>query len=283
MADFNITVTTSDVFRDTVISKEALVAREKKLVLANLVKRYDRDTKGGVKAIDIGTVSNLTAVQKSADTALEFAAVTETKVTIALDQHWAVPMRIEEIAEIQSVIELASAYAERAGYAIAAKIDSYIGAAMVAGFDGSAGTYGAALSYATVRAAKLYLDQKDVPSEGRAFAVTAKGHDDLLGIAEFTQYQLNSNSDNSNPFNNGKVGYILGMEVYMSTNLPVVAATPVQNNCLMFHRDAYALAVQKDVTVRKQYQLTHLADGIVTFAIWGGIVLRDDHGVVVKC
>lgn len=279
----NVTTTTSNVFRATVVSKEALVARENALVLANLVKRYDRDTSGGVKAIDIGTVSNLTAVQKAADTALTFAAPTETKVTINLDQYWAVPLLIEDISEIQSAIDLASAYSEKAGYGIAEKIDAYIGAAMKAGFTQTVGTYGSALTYANVRAAKLKLDLAKAPNKERVFVVSAKGHDDLLGVAEFTQYQLNSNSDNKNAFNSGKVGYILGMEVFMSTNLPLVAGTPDEGSCFMFHKESYALAVQKDVTVRKQFVIEHLGDAIVASAIWGGTVLRADHGVHVKC
>lgn len=280
----NVTTTTSNVFRATVVSKEALLARESALVLANLVKRYDRDTKGGVKAIDIGTVSNLTAVQKSADTALTFAAPTETKVTINLDQYWAVPLLIEDIAEIQSAIDLAGAYSQKAGYGIAEKIDAYIGAAMKAGFTTNVvGTFGTALSYANIRLAKLALDEAKAPATERYFAVTAKGHDDLLGIAEFTQYQLNSNSDNKNAFNSGKVGYILGMEVYMSTNLPLVAGSPDNNSCFMFHKEAYALAVQKDVSVKKDFMIEHLGDAIVASAIWGGTVLREDHGVHVRC
>lgn len=283
MADFNVTVTTSNVFRSTIISKEALAAREHNLVLANLVKRYDRDTSGGVKRIEIGLISHLTAVQKSPDTALSFAAPTETNLGIDLDQIWAVPIRIEEMAEIQSVIDLASEYARESGYAIAAKIDSFIDAALVAGLAGNTvGTYGNALSYDTIRAAKLLLDQADVPGE-RVFVTGAKGMDDLLNIDEFTQYQLNANPANKNPFNTGKVGYILGMDVYMSTNLAAVAGTPVQNHAFMMNKEVYALAVQKDVSSKKQYFLEHLAEGMVTWAIWGGAMLRSDHGVLVKC
>jgi N4-gp56 family major capsid protein len=283
MADYNVTVNTADVFRSTVISKEALVAREHNLVLANLVKRYDRDTHGGVKSITVGLISNLTAVQKSPDTALSFAAPTETDLHINLDQIWAVPIRIEEMAEIQSVIELASAYAEKSGYAIAAKIDSFIDAALVSGLSANTvGTYAQALSYDTIRSAKLKLDEADVPTE-RVFVTGAKGMDDMLNIDEFTQYQLNANPANNNPFNTGKVGYVLGMDVFMSTNLHSVAGTPVENHAFMFNKEVYALAIQKDVSSKKQYFLEHLAEGMVTWAIWGGAMLRADHGVLVKC
>lgn len=280
----NITGTTAAVFRPNIWAEMAQKARESVLVLVPLVRHYDKEIKNQGQTVEIPFVSNLTAYQKSANTVISVNAPTETKVTVTIDQHWATPVMIEDFADIQSAYDLAALYSEKCGYSVAEKMDNYVAAAMTSGFTTNVvGTYGSALTYAVVRAGKLALDVAKVPTQDRSFVVTPKGHDDLLGIDQFTRYDAMGASGQPSPFETGRVGYILGMKVYMSQNLVVTAATPTQNNCLMFHKDAYAIAVQKDISFERQRKTEYLADLILASALWGGVVLRNDHGVLVKC
>ena len=279
----NITGTTAAVFRPNIWAKMAQKAREANLVLAPLVHRYDRDVQSSGQTVEIPFVSNLTVLQKAANTVIDTQAPTQTKVTVTINQHWYSSVFIEDFAEIQSAYDLAALYSEKCGYAVAEKIDNFIAAQMTAGFTTNVvGTYGTPLTYAVVRQAKLKLDIAKVPLESRVFVVTPQGHDDLLGIDQFTRYDAMGASGQPSAFETGKIGYLLGMKVYMSQNLIVTAGTPIQNNNLMFHKDAYALAVQRDIKFERQRKTEYLADLVVASALWGGTVLRNDHGVLVR-
>ena len=50
----------------------------------------------------------------------------------------------------------------------------------------------------------------------------------------------------------------------------------------MFHRDAIALALQKDVRVQSDYELRGLSSLLVADAIYGVKEMRDTFGVWVK-
>src|SRR6266481_3195892 len=94
-----MTVTTGAVFNPDVWSKEALVAREKNLVLVPLVKHYDRDISSAGVTLEIPNVSNLTANLKVANTQVSLNAPTETKTTVTINQHYECSLLIEDIQD----------------------------------------------------------------------------------------------------------------------------------------------------------------------------------------
>lgn len=279
----HVTGTTIANWRPNIWSAETLKARESALVLAGLVKRYDRDVAAKGQTVEIPNLSNLTAHAKVANTAVVLNSPTEGKTTITLDQHWEASVLIEDFAEVQSAYDAAAEYRQKTGYAIAEKMDSFIATDMTTNFTQTVGTYGSALSYATVLDAKQKLDEAKAPMTERYFVVTPKGHRDLLNIDEFVRYDAMGAASQPSGYSTGRVGMVLGSDVYMSQNLVVTAGTPTENNCLFFHREAYALAVQEQPKTEMQRKAEYLGDLIVTSAIWGGKVLRTDHGVKVKC
>lgn len=279
----NITGTSIANWRPNIWSQETLKARESALVLAGLVKRYDRDIATKGQTVEIPNLSNLTAHAKVANTQVVLNAPVEGKTTITIDQHWEASVLIEDFAEVQSAYDAASEYREKTGYAIAEKMDSFIATDMKNSFSQTVGTYGTALSYSTVLDAKQKLDEAKAPMTERYFVVTPKGHRDLLNIDQFVRYDAMGAASQPSGFSTGRVGMVLGNDVYMSQNLVVTAGTPTQNNCLFFHREAYALAVQTAPKTEMQRKTEYLGDLIVTQALWGGEVLRVDHGVLVKC
>jgi len=279
----HVTGTTINNWRPNIWASEVLSARESALVLANLVKRYDRDVATKGKTVEIPNLSNLTAYAKVANTQVTLNAPTEGKTTITIDQHWESSVLIEDFAEVQSAYDAASEYRTKTGYAIAEKMDNFIADDMKTNFTQTVGTYGVALSYSAILDAKQKLDEAKAPMTERYFVVTPKGHRDLLGIDEFVRYDAMGAASQPSGFRTGRVGMILGNDVFMSQNLVVTAGTPTQNNCLFFQREAYALAVQTQPKTEMQRKTEYLGDLIVTQALWGGKVLRNDHGVTVKC
>lgn len=279
----HITGTTIANWRPNIWSQETLKARESALVLAGLVKRYDRDIATKGQTVEIPNLSNLTAHAKVANSQVTLNDPTEGKTTITINQHWEASVLIEDFAEAQSAYDAASEYREKTGYAIAEKMDNFIADDMKTNFTQTVGTYGTALSYATILDAKQELDEAKAPLTERYFVVTPKGHRDLLNIDEFVRYDAMGAASQPSGFRTGRVGMVLGNDVFMSQNLVVTAGTPTQNNCLFFHREAYALAVQVQPKTEMQRKTEYLGDLIVTSALWGGKVLRADHGVTVKC
>lgn len=277
-----VTATTLDAWAPNVWSSEVLRATESNLVLVPLVKHYDRDIKSKGQTVEIPNMSNLSANAKAANTQVTLNAPTETKTTITINQHYEASALIEDISDAQSAYDTINEYRQKAGYAIAEEMDHFVAQTMADNFTESVGSYGTAISYDTLRSGKLKLDEAKAPFSERYLVVTAQGLSELLDVDEFTRSDFVGNDDSSSPFKNGKVGMVLGFEVYMSQNLEIDAGTPEENNHLMFHKEAFAIAVQQSPKVERQRKTEYLGDLVVCSALWGGAVLRDDHGVIVR-
>lgn len=267
----HVTGTSIANWRPNIWTSEILAARESNLVLAPLVKRYDRDIASKGQTVEIPKLDNLTANAKSANTEVTLNSNVESKVTINIDQHYEASVLVEDFADAQSAYDTHSEYRQKTGYAIAEEMDNFVATEMTSDFTEEVGDYETAITYAVVLEAKLKLDQAKAPLTERYFVVTPEGHNDLLNVDEFTRYDAMGAASQPSPFKNGKVGTILGNEVYMSQNL--------DGQSLFFHKEAFALAVQKSPKTETQRKTEYLGDLIVTHAIWGGKVLRDDHGV----
>lgn len=277
-----MTVTTGDVFRPNVWAQEALRARESNLVLVPLVKHYDRDVQAKGQTVEIPNVSNLTANEKAANTQVTLNAPTETKTTITINQHWEVSVLVEDILDKQAAYDLAREYTEKCGYGIAEKMDNWLANAMADQFSQTVGAYGTDISDANVLEANRLLDDAKAPQSDRYFVVTPQGKQEMLNIDKYIRYDAIGVGGSKNSIMNGQIGEIYGVKVFMSQNLKVTAGTPTQNNHLFFHRDAFAVAVQQKPKFESQRKTEYLGTLYVCSALWGGIELRTDHGVVFK-
>jgi N4-gp56 family major capsid protein len=277
-----MTGTTHAVYRPNIWAKELLRAREKNLVLVPLVKHYDRDIKSAGQTVEIPNLSNLTATAKAANTQVTLNGPTETKQTLTIDQHYESSFLVEDFADAQSMYDMAAEYTEKAGYAIAEKMDSTLAVAMTAGFTQTVGAFGTALSDANILTAIQYLDDAKAPTSDRVFVVLPQGKRELLSIDKYIRYDAIGVGGSENSIRSGQIGEIYGVKVFMSHNLSYTAGSPNQNNHLMFHKDAAAIAVQKEIKTEHQRKTEYLGDLYVASALWGVKVIRADHGVLVK-
>ena len=277
----DMTGTTLAVYRPNIWAKETLKARESNLVLVPRVKHYDRDIKSAGQTVEIPNLSNLSANLKVANTQVTLNGPTETKTTITINQHYESSFLLEDFAEIQSAYDAASEYTEKTGYALAEKMDTFVGAGIVAGAAKVVGAYGTVLSDTTILVANRYLDDAKAPQNDRHLVVSPQGKQEMLAIDKYIRYDAIGIGGDQNSIKNGKIGEIYGIEVSMSQNVPVTAATPTQNNHLFFQKEAYAIAVQKDITFESQRKAEYLGTLYVAQALWGGTILRADHAVVI--
>jgi len=144
------------------------------LVLVPLVHRYDRDIQSAGQTVEIPQLSNLTANLKVANTQVTLNAPTETKKTITINQYYECSVLIEDIVDWQAAYDLAALYTEKAGYAIAEKMDNYLAVTMTAAGTYTIGQYGAVLNDQVILAANRYLDDAKAPGGNRSFAVPPK-------------------------------------------------------------------------------------------------------------
>lgn len=277
-----MTGTTLSVFRPNIWSLETLKARESNLVLVPLVKHYDREVRSSGQTVEIPNLSNLSANLKVANTQVTLQAPTETKTTITINQHYESSFLLEDFAEIQSAYDAAAEYTQKTGYALAEKMDSFVATNMTSGASKTIGAAGTALTDTLILTANRYLDDAKAPSTERYFVVTPQGKQELLSIDKYVRYDALGVPGDANSIRNGRIGQIYGVEVYMSQNLQVDAGTPTTQNHLMFHKEAFAIAVQKNVTFEEQRKAEYLGTLYVAQSLWGGKILRSDHAVRVK-
>ena len=244
------------------------------------IKHYDRDVKSAGQTVEIPNLSNLTANKKVANTQVTLNGPTETKTTITINNHYESSFLLEDMAEAQSAYDAASEYTAKTGYALAEKMDLSVVDEITDNATYAAGAYGTALNDTTILVANRYLDEAKVPTTDRTLAVTPQGKQEMLAIDKFVRYDA---LGTGTAIINGKIGTIYNDEVVMSQNLRITAATPTQNNNLLFHKEACAIAIQKDIKFESQRKTEYLGTLYVASSLWGVEMLRHDAAVVVKC
>jgi hypothetical protein len=283
----NITTTTAAVFLPNLWSMDTLRATERALVAAGLVKRYDSLVKGRGQAIIIPNISNLSANPKSVNTDVTTQVITETSTTLNINKWYEASFEIEDMVTVQSNYDLRSEYSEKAGYAIAKQVDTDVLGLFTSFTTTDVGTYGAALTDATIVAALLALNTGDISLENRAFIISPSQLAEIMKIDKFVkadylgQYQLPTPVQKG-PNSRYMWGEIYGVPVYYTNQVPTTAGSPVQTHNVLFQKEAIALAVQQSPRLQAAYWLPSLSWKVVVDVIYGVSALRTTAGVEVR-
>lgn len=280
----NITATmaASGQFIPEIFSKEIIVARENNLVLANLVDRYDSDVKNAGDIIRIPNLSSITATYKVENVDAAQSATTETASSISLNKHAVVRVTIEDLAAIQSHVNLREKYTTQMGKSIAKITDTDIRSL----YSGLSQTVGAGATSTNLALSKTYilesvrkLNAKNVPFEDRSFIVESYGYRDLLKTDDFVRYDAVGQAADKNATVSAKIGKLYGVDVYQTEQVYTLSSVAYG---MMFHKTAFGLAVQKAMRVQAQYDVPALAWELVADSIYGVAELRDDHAVCIQ-
>lgn len=275
------TIAEGDVFIPEIWSKDLLIAREAMLVLSRLVDRYDEDAADGGDVIHIDQISNLVANAKAANTSVTLQAPTETGVDLNLNRHFEASILIEDriAKQAKRAYSLLQKYAERAGYAVAKTQDSDL-AGLYSSLTQSVGSGSVNLTDENLLRANQYLDDAEAPENDRHLVIKPAGKADLLAIDKFTLYH---NVGDANAIRKAAIGDLYGFDVWTTTQIKVQAATPNVVHNLLFHREAFALAVQMQPRMQFQYKQEYLGTLATADSLWGFGVQRNDHAVDVRC
>tara|TARA_R110000868_G_scaffold370449_3_gene633934 strand:+ start:524 stop:1477 length:954 start_codon:yes stop_codon:yes gene_type:complete len=288
-------------------SDEVRAAYENSLVLANLVKKMGMQGKKG-DTINIPAPVRGTAVAKASGTAVSIQGNTEGNVPVLIDKHFEYSRLIEDITATQALSSLRQFYTSDAGYALARQVDtdlhglakdlgnaqdSYVN---TASFYCDATTGLTAFAEDTVSAADVFtdacfrsliqkMDDADVPFDNRAFVIPPSLRNAIMGIDRYVSSDFVSGA----PVQNGKIGNLYGIDVFVSTNCAVseaagdnTANTNDLKAALLVHKDTFVLAEQMGVRSQTQYKQEFLANLYTADQLYGVKTLRPDSGFILN-
>jgi len=303
----HVTNTTAATFIPELWSDEIVAAYKKNLVLANLVNKMPMTGKKG-DTLHIPKPTRGSASAKSASTQVTLQAATETEVSVSIDKHYEYSRLIEDITDVQALASLRKFYTDDAGYALAKQVDDDLFALGKSFGDGDGSSWVTSntfymdastglTTYAadTVTASDVFtdagfrdliqqLDDADVPMDGRFIVIPPSARNTIMGIDRYNS----SDFVDGRGVMNGQIGTLYGLDVYVSSNCPVIeaaadntASSVDTRGAIVAHKDAMVLAEQMGVRSQTQYKQEYLANLFTSDMLYGVEVVRPESGLVV--
>ena len=289
-------------------SDEILASYELSLVAANHVKKLSMKGKKG-DTMHIPRPDRGIAHKKVVQNSVTLNAGATDTLPLVVNEHYEYSRHIEDLAEVQALSSLRRFYTEDAGYALAKRVDTDL-LNLGTGFGSNDGvaadpslpaswvqdqcfvptatgiaafavgsTPTAITDAGTIVEAIRVLDEQDVPMSNRVMIVPPTAIADMRKIPEF----INADYVSGQPVVSGKIGSLYGVDVYVSTNVPVIDTTGGGNEYGLFlmHRDALVLVEQQGIRSQTQYQQEYLSTLYTADRIYGCSVYRPESGVII--
>jgi len=311
--------TKAAVFIPEIWSDEIVAAYEKNLKMGTLVAKLPMQGKKG-DTIHVPKPTRGVATAKAAGVAVTIQGSTDTEVVIDINRHFEYSKFIEDITETQALTSMRQFYTSDAGYALATQVDTdlhWLGTGLGDGtvvnpedgdvtatqggdwvntacYYSNAGASLSAYAVDTVTTGDVFndlifraliqkMDDADVPMDGRSFVVPPSLRNAIMGIDRY----VSSDFVNGKGVNTGKIGELYGVDIYVSSNCPVIeaaanntASTVDVRAASLIHRDTYIHAEQLSVRSQTDYKLEFLSNLFTSDTLYGKQVMRPDSGFV---
>lgn len=303
----HVTNTTGATFIPELWSDEIVAAYKSNLVLANLVNKMPMSGKKG-DTLHIPKPTRGSASAKGAEAQVTLIAATESEVQVSVNKHYEYSRLIEDITDVQALASMRKFYTDDAGYALAKQVDDdlfALGKSLGDG-DGSDWTHSnsfyvdaangiAAYAEDTVAATDIFtdlafrelikqLDDNDTPMENRFIVIPPSVRQTIMGIDRYNS----SDFVDGRGVMNGQIGTLYGIDVYVSSNCPVIetaaantASAVDTKGAIIGHKDAMVLAEQMGVRSQTQYKQEYLSNLFTSDTLYGTQVLRPESALVV--
>ena len=308
----NTALTEAATFVPEIWSDEIIAAYQKNLKMAPLVKRLAMSGKKG-DVIHIPKPTRGDANAKAADTAVTIIANTESELQVTINRHFEYSRLIEDIVEVQALASLRQCYTEDAGYALAVQVDNDLHAAGTGFGNGGAIVFspaetdyqhtgcffndnGTTTQYtddtlvagdeftdAFFRDMIQKMDDNNVPMEGRNLIIPPATRNAIMGIDRY----VSSDFVSGGTVNNGLIGNLYGVDVYVSANCRTIeaagdntASSVDTRAALLFHSEAVIMAEQMAVRSQTQYKQEYLSTLYTADTLYGVQVYRPEAGFV---
>lgn len=298
----SITRTTEAAALPTIIAQEALGQLARYSSMARFVSRdYDGQVASYGEAVKIYKRGALAVQDKTADTDITFNAPTgQGSVTVTLNQHKVVPIKIEDVAQALARPDLRMGYAQDAAIVLAEAVDDVLLAlATDASVTQEVGTAGTPITKGTLIDARTRLNKSKAPRAPRAAVLDSDSIGAMLkdGILVAAN-TAGGNSTNLVDVNAGELRPAFGFSLAENQGVTVTAGTPNKVNSLAFHQSAIVLAtrpladpgvggIQSEVLnsdgfsirVMADYDIKAMAMLITLDVLFGVKIVRPEHVV----
>lgn len=268
MAINTITVTTAANWIPQIWAPELADATESWTGLSDLVDRtYESVLKVG-DTVEIPNRSNPAVRFKSADAAGTYSNVTETNQNIVVNLQAYCAFLTEDIAEIQSKYAVRAEYTRATTYSLMSVVEGDVTSGLASlpdNFSQLVGALGVDPTTDDLIRAVQYLDDGDVPDDGRFFYMSPPTHAALLKQAVFTSEDYTTKG----AIGTGRIkGTVYGAIPHVSSLANNNPATAAQSYSWFCHKRGVALVIQRAPTIHTLYDLLNIGEGVVADTIY---------------
>ena len=116
------------------------------------------------------------------------------------------------------------------------------------------------------------MDDADVPMDGRSLVVPPSIRNAIMGIDRYTS----SDFVNGQTVNNGQIGNLYGVDVYVTSNAPTPEAGV--RLATLLHKDTFVMAEQQGIRSQTQYKQEFLGTLYTADTLYGVKTLRPESG-----
>jgi hypothetical protein len=229
-------------------SARILAKLEKTLVFAQpgvCNRDYEGDIRADGDRVHIHSFNDLTVSSYTKNsTTISYENLTDSRVTLLIDQSKYFAFSIDDIDAAQMRPELIDAASDRAAYQLAEVADSYV-ASLYSGASTSnpdntieTSQFTATNVYGKFVDLAVLMDQVNLPAEGRYVVVPAWVKGLLLQNSTFVT------ASQPSVVLNGQVGQIAGLNILVSNNVKTTGTSPVVSHMMAGHASALAYAEQ---------------------------------------
>lgn len=263
MADTATTVTT------VAATVQQMVAQQIQLVLnANVVTPGSvtmQVAPAGVDKIKIPRIGKFAVQDKAAGVAVSAQANTYATDDLALTSHKVIQFLIEDVANLQSSIDITQSAMTQAGVDMAVSVDQFIidklELVSAAAPDHKIAYAGASIGKADILAARALLNNQNVPLADRFLGLHPDQESAVLGISEFTRVD---EAGGSLALRNGEIGKLYGFTILLSSQFESLKS-------LAYHKSHVAFGMQMAPKVEFFRDVPNLSDRWSISQIFGGV------------
>ena len=270
-----MTITNTTTLNDLLpsIVAEALFVASEKSIMRGLVRNYTINPGQG-KTVTVPIYPKQTAAALTEGTAPAFTAISTNGVTLTVSEV-GLTAQISDLAMMASASNVVADIGRLFGEAIARKMDSDILSnvgSLSAGVGGAAIPATPALIFKAI--AKLRAQGYDT-SNDCAIVLHPNVAYDIASTLTST-FAAPASQIGNDALRNGFMGTLGGVPVYQSSLVNVAGGAAGDYNSVLFHRDAFGLALMQDIRIESQREATKRGFDIVGSAIYGHGITNND-------
>lgn len=243
--------------------KEIQQPFDKMLQASKLVQDRSGMVAGGGDIARMPFTAGVDARAKSASTDITYDSPEGSPITLNIDKHYYVGVKIEDIAKVQANYDLKSAFQVRMAEALARQIDTDLLALYSAA--GTSVSGGAAIDDADVISVVSAFDTANTPLDMRRGVIGTYTKGDLLGVNKYTAYDQTGKTGKAVDKSGGLLANVYDMDIYFSQNVP----TNTTGRNLFFHKSAINLAKQMAPKFELEYSVDSLATKTALHTVYG--------------